>query len=32
MIAVKFGVDALVELAVAGVAHVQGLVAAVIFG
>src|SRR6266581_6066387 len=31
MIAAKVGVDALVEFAVAGIAHVEGLVAAVIF-
>ena len=32
VIAVELGVDALVEFAVAGIAHVEGLVAAVIFG
>src|SRR6266403_3334965 len=31
MVAAKVGVDALVKLAVAGIAHVEGLVAAVIF-
>src|SRR5260370_14388567 len=31
MVAAKVGVDALIEFAVAGIAHVEGLVAAVIF-